>query len=75
MKEKNSLLSGKLKEAENEYMKQLSNSDVSALHYVPLVSCDAEQVFSAYKTVLTDNRRRFLFDNQKRTVIIKCNSF
>ncbi|XP_063610355.1 uncharacterized protein LOC134785688 [Penaeus indicus] len=75
MKEINSLLSGKLKEAESEYVKQLSSSDISAFRYAPLVSCDAERVFSAYKNVLADNRRRFLFDNLKQTMIIKCNNF
>ena len=75
MKEINYLLSGKLKEAESEYVKQLSSSDISAFRYASLLSCDAKRVFTAYKTVLADNRRRLLLDNLKRTLIIKCNNF
>ena len=37
MKEINSLLPGKLKEAESKYAKQLSRSDISAFHYATLM--------------------------------------
>jgi len=31
--------------------------------YAPITSVDVERNFSAYKNVLSDNRRKFLFDN------------
>ena len=47
IKEINSLLSGKLIEAESEYVKKLFSSDISASSYTPLMWCDAERVYSA----------------------------
>ena len=57
---------------ENDDVKQLSSSDLNALLYAPVVSCDAERIFSAYKTVLADNRRKYLFENLKQAMIIGC---
>lgn len=42
--------------------------------YAPITSVDVERSFSAYKNVLSDNRRKFLFENLKKTLIIQVNS-
>jgi len=43
------------------------------MKFAPMTSCDVERSFSVYKTTLTDNRRRFLFENIKHHVIVQCN--
>ena len=67
------VISGKIKETEDEITKTLSSFDLSAFKYAPVVSCDAERFFSVYKNVLADNRRSFHFVNLKYHLIIKCN--
>ena len=68
-----SLLSGKLKKTNDEYIKQFSSSELTAFQFAPVVTCDVERMFSVYKTVLADNRRSFHFENLKYHLIIKCN--
>ena len=76
LKEINLILSGKMTEAKHEFIKQLSSKDLTSFVYAPVVSCDAERIFSVYRTnrsVLSDNRRSFHFENLKQHMIIKCN--
>ena len=40
-------------------------TDYESLEFAPLVSCDVERIFSQYKTVLADNRRRFTVEHLK----------
>ena len=68
-----SLLTGRKKKTENEFIKQFSSDELLLFLNAPVVSCDPERVFSVYKTVLADNRRSFIFDNLKQHMIIKCN--
>ena len=73
LKEIVSLLSGNTKDTKNDFIQQISISDLTMFQYAPTVSCDVERVFSVYKTVLVDNRS-FNFDNLKDHLVIKCNS-
>ena len=73
LREISSLLTGRKKETESEFIKQFSSDELILFVNAPVVTCDAERVFSVYKTVLADNRRSFLFDNLKQHMIIKCN--
>ena len=58
---------------ETEVIDRLTPSEMTSLDYVPLVSCDVERMFSQYKSILADNRRKFSFENLKYNIIIKCN--
>lgn len=69
----NAIMSGQPIEGLEEFISGLAPSDISCYQFAPLVSCDVERVFSQYKTILADNRRRFTFENLKYHVIIKCN--
>ena len=42
--------------------------------YAPITSVDVERSFSAYKNILSNNRRKFLFENLKKTLIVQVNS-
>lgn len=53
---------------------ELELSDIVKLQYAPTVSCHVERVFSQYKCILADNRRKFVFENLLHHVVIKCNS-
>ena len=68
----NSVLRGKGKLEHNE--EEFSLSDIANFKYAPITSCDVERSFSRYKTVLSDNRHSFLFENLKMQIVIKCNA-
>ena len=53
---------------------ELSSNDFTFFKYAPITSCDVERSFSRYKTMLSDNRRSFLFENFTMCVIVYCNS-
>ncbi|XP_076043866.1 uncharacterized protein LOC143026958 [Oratosquilla oratoria] len=61
----NAIMSGQPIEGLEEFLSGLAPSDISCYQFAPLVSCDVERVFSQYKTILADNRRRFTFENLK----------
>ena len=42
---------------------ELSPSEISAFLYAPITSCDVENSFSVYKSMLADNRKTFEFEN------------
>lgn len=58
-----------------EFIDGLNPSELEAFKYAPVTSCDVERSFSAYKRVLEDCRRSFVFDNLKKHVVIHCNKF
>lgn len=51
----------------------LEVSDFVKLEYAPIVACDVERVFSEYKVILSENRRKFVFENLLHHAVIKCN--
>ncbi|PNF39209.1 hypothetical protein B7P43_G01301 [Cryptotermes secundus] len=65
------ILSGKLATFEDDT--ELSPNDLTFFKYAPVTSCDVERSFSKYKTILSDNRRSFKFENLKMHVVINCN--
>ncbi|PSN33915.1 hypothetical protein C0J52_21501, partial [Blattella germanica] len=52
----------------------LECSDLTLFKYAPITSSDVERSFSRFKTVLSDNRRSFLFENLSMHVVIYCNA-
>ena len=71
----NSILKGSSEDKTDEFIKCYTPSHICCFKYAPVVSCDVERVFSQYKTVLADNRRRLNFENLKALMIIKCNEY
>ncbi|KAL4153174.1 hypothetical protein QTP88_001007 [Uroleucon formosanum] len=57
----------------DDISEELTADDMAYMKFAPVTSCDVERSFSVYKTTLTDNRRRFLFENIKHHVIVQCN--
>ncbi|XP_025198504.1 uncharacterized protein LOC112603549 [Melanaphis sacchari] len=51
----------------------LNCNDLTFFKYAPLTSVDVERSFSAYKTLLSNNRRSFKFENIRKHLIIQCN--
>lgn len=52
----------------------LSPSEITAMKYTPITSCDVERSFSRYKSVLRPNRRTFNFENLKQYNMV-CHCF
>lgn len=52
----------------------LNNNDLVFFKYAPITSVDVERSFSTYKTILSDKRRSFKFENIRKHLIIQCNS-
>ena len=50
-----------------------SNEELLSFKHCPTTSVEVERIFSQYKSVFRDNRKRFLVDNLKKHLIIKCN--
>jgi hypothetical protein len=53
---------------------EIRRNDFTFFKYAPITSCDVERSSSRYKTMLSDNRRSFLFENFTMCVIVYCNS-
>ncbi|KAL4104508.1 hypothetical protein QTP88_019803 [Uroleucon formosanum] len=51
----------------------LNADDITFFKHAPITSVEVERSFSTYKTLLSDNRRSFLFENIKHTLIVQCN--
>lgn len=49
-------------------------NDLTYFKYAPITSVNVERSFSAYKTLLTNNRRSFKVENIKKHLIIQCNA-
>ena len=52
---------------------ELSPTEVAGFKFAPITSTDVERTFSRLKTVLTDRRHRFTFENLKMVVVAYCN--
>lgn len=57
-----------------ELPEDLNLDDIAYLKFSPITSVDVERSFSSYKTLLTDNRRSFIFENLKESLIVQCNN-
>jgi hypothetical protein len=52
----------------------LNCSDLTFFKYAPVTSVDVERSFSAYITLLSNNRRSFEFESIRKHLIIQYNS-
>jgi len=57
-----------------ELPEDLTCDDLIHYKFAPISSVDVECSFSKYKHILSDRRRRFLFENLKKVLIVQCNS-
>ncbi|KAL4148425.1 hypothetical protein QTP88_002670 [Uroleucon formosanum] len=55
-------------------LEELTSNDIVFFKYSPITSVDVERSFSTYKSLLTDNRRNFKFENLAKHLIIQYNS-
>lgn len=69
------VLNGETLNISEEYINNLTPSELSAFKNAPVVSCDVERTFSDYKRVLENCRRSFVFENLRMHVTIHCNKF
>jgi len=53
----------------------MNGDAITFFKYLPITSVEAEKCFSAFKTLLSDNHRSFLFENIMHTLIIQYNKF
>lgn len=58
----------------SEFPDDYSSDDIVYFKYAHITSVDVERSFSAYKTILSDNRRSFVFENLRKHLIIQCNN-
>lgn len=56
---------------DSEYIAKLCPEELNAFSHAPLTSSDVERSF--YKNILRDNRRRFVLENLRNHLIVKCN--
>lgn len=54
-----------------ELPKDLNLDDMTYLKFAPITSVDVKRSFSTYKALLADNRRSFLFENLRETLIVQ----
>jgi len=57
-----------------ELPEDLNLDDMTYLRFAPITSVDVERPFSSYITLLTDNRRSFIFENLKESLIVQYNN-
>lgn len=55
----------------SEFPDDYSSDDILYFKYVPITSVDVERSFSVYKTILSNNRRSFVFENIRKYLIIQ----
>lgn len=60
---------------DDDKIKDLTPDEIQAFKYAPITSCDVERSFSAYKRVLEDCRRSFIFESLKKHIVLYCNRF
>jgi len=68
-----SILSGSISTMDG-LPEDLTINDLIFYKYTPITSVDVERSFSAYKNLLSHNRRSFKLENIKKYLIIQCNS-
>lgn len=73
LKKIKNILSGELIDMK-DLPEDLDINDLTYFKYAPITSVNVERSFSAYKTLLTNNRRSFKVDNIKKLLIIQCNA-
>jgi len=59
----------------NGLLVDMNINDITYFKYAHITSVEVERSFSIYKTLLSDNRRSFLFENIKKTLIVQSNKF
>lgn len=57
----------------NTLPNKIGTSDAPDFKYAPVTSCDVDRSFSAYKQILTDNRRSFTPENLEKVLICYVN--
>ncbi|XP_022161831.1 uncharacterized protein LOC111027727 [Myzus persicae] len=72
MKHISNILEGKATSRNSTISEELTADDMAHMKSAPMTSVDVERSFSRYKTILADNRGRFLFDNIKQHLTIQC---
>lgn len=60
--------------ADARFVRKYSPAELAMFKFPPMSSADVERTFSVYKTILTNQRRSFHFNNLKHSMIICCNS-
>lgn len=63
MRQAYQILNGSIIEPNNLVTNKLKPSEITALKFAPLTSCDVERSFSVYKNILTDRRTNFTIQN------------
>lgn len=58
---------------EDEYVAELSPSELAMFKFAAVTSVDVERTFSTYKSVLTEKRRSFTFENFKKHILFASN--
>lgn len=69
------ILDGDQNNIADDEIKDMTPNEIQAFKYAPITSCDVERSFSAYKRVLEDCRRSFVFENLRKHIILHCNRF
>jgi hypothetical protein len=52
----------------------LNGNDLTLFKYALVTSYDVERCFSSYKTILSDNRKRFSLEALKMHIVVYCNA-
>ncbi len=51
----------------------LTRTEIAKFAFTPVAFCNIECSFSEYKSIFRDDWCKFLFENLKKYVIVKCN--
>jgi hypothetical protein len=52
----------------------VNSDDLTLFKYAPMTSCDVKRSFSSYKTILSNNRRRFSLEAFKMHIVVYWNA-
>ncbi|KAF0685551.1 Uncharacterized protein FWK35_00027703, partial [Aphis craccivora] len=69
------ILTGEKNDVDLDMPEDLTSSNMTYFKFAPITSSDVERSFSLYKTLLEPNRRSFLFENLKKSLIVQCNNY
>jgi hypothetical protein len=71
----NKILKGEeLSMDEIQIQEKYEAQEIASFKFAPITSCDVERSFSVYKSILSDNRKSFLFSNLRMYFVTHCNS-
>jgi len=73
LKNISAILDGEKTTSRNGIPEDLTLNDLVHFKYAPITSVDVERSFSSYKNILSDRRRRLLFENLKNHLTVQCN--